>query len=47
MVQSTEEDTGIQEVETVLGANGRPVRMGPNQEQLEDSHVHRYSSLNC
>jgi hypothetical protein len=26
--------------------NGRPVRMGPGiQEQLEDSHVHRYSHL--
>ena len=32
--------------ETVLGANGRPVRMGPGiQEQLEDSHQHRYSIL--
>lgn len=32
--------------ETVLGATGRPVRMGPGiQEQLEDSHVHRYSHL--
>lgn len=32
--------------ETVLGANGRPVRMGAGiQEQLEDSHVHRYSHL--
>lgn len=32
--------------ETVLGANGRPVRMGAGiQEQLEDSHVHRYSIL--
>lgn len=32
---------GIQEVlETVLGANGRPVRMGAGvQEQLEDSHM--------
>jgi hypothetical protein len=32
--------------DTVLGANGRPVRMGPGiQEQLEDSHQHRYSVL--
>ena len=32
--------------ETVLGANGRPVRMGAGiQEQLEDSHQHRYSHL--
>lgn len=32
--------------ETVIGANGRPVRMGPGiQEQLEDSHLHRYSHL--
>jgi hypothetical protein len=32
--------------DTVLGANGRPVRMGPGiQEQLEDSHQHRYSHL--
>ena len=31
---------------SVLGANGRPVRMGAGvQEQLEDSHVHRYSHL--
>lgn len=31
---------------TVLGANGRPVRTGPGvQEQLEDSHIHRYSHL--
>jgi hypothetical protein len=34
--------------QTVLGANGRPVRMGPGiQEQLEDSHIHRYSHLNA
>ena len=32
--------------DTVLGANGRPVRSYPGiQEQLEDSHVHRYSFL--
>jgi len=32
--------------ETVLGANGRPVRTGPGlQEQLEDSHQHYYSVL--
>ena len=32
--------------DTVLGANGRPVRSGPGlQEQLEDSHIHRYSHL--
>lgn len=32
--------------ETVIDSNGRPVRMGPGiQEQLEDSHVHRYSHL--
>lgn len=32
--------------DTVIGANGRPVRMGPGiQEQLEDSHVHRYTHL--
>ena len=32
--------------DTVIGANGRPVRMGPGiQEQLEDSHIHRYSHL--
>lgn len=31
---------------TVMGANGRPVRSGPGiQEQLEDSHIHRYSHL--
>lgn len=34
--------------DTVLGANGRPVRMGPGiQEQLEDSHQHRYSVLSA
>jgi len=34
--------------ETVLGANGRPVRMGPGiQEQLEDSHIHRYTKLSA
>ncbi len=32
--------------DTVKGANGRPVRSGPGiQEQLEDSHIHRYSNL--
>ena len=32
--------------DTVIGGNGRPVRMGPGiQEQLEDSHIHRYSHL--
>lgn len=32
--------------DTVIGANGRPVRSGPGiQEQLEDSHIHRYSHL--
>lgn len=32
--------------DTVMGANGRPVRSGPGlQEQLEDSHIHRYSHL--
>jgi hypothetical protein len=32
--------------DTVLGANGRPVRTGPGlQEQLEDSHIHYYSFL--
>lgn len=32
--------------ETVIGANGRPVRMGPGiQEQLEDSHQEKYSHL--
>lgn len=32
--------------DTVIGSNGRPVRMGPGvQEQLEDSHIHRYSHL--
>jgi hypothetical protein len=32
--------------DTVLGANGRPIYSGPGmQEQLEDSHVYRYSVL--
>lgn len=32
--------------DTVLGANGRPVRTGPGiQEQLEDSHIHKYTHL--
>lgn len=32
--------------DTIIGANGRPVRMGPGiQEQLEDSHIHRYTEL--
>ena len=32
--------------DTVLGANGRPVRSYPGiQELLEDSHIHRYSFL--
>lgn len=32
--------------DTVMGANGRPVRSGPGvQEQLEDSHIHRYTHL--
>lgn len=32
--------------DTVLGANNRPIRTGPGfQEQLEESHVHRYSFL--
>ncbi len=32
--------------DTVIGANGRPVRSGPGiQEQLEDSHIHRYTHL--
>lgn len=32
--------------DTVMGANGRPVRSGPGlQEQLEDSHIERYSHL--
>lgn len=31
---------------SVLGANGRPIYSGPGiQEQLEDSHIHRYSHL--
>jgi hypothetical protein len=34
--------------DTVIGANGRPVRSGPGvQEQLEDSHIHRYSTLSA
>ena len=32
--------------DTVLGANGRPILTGPGlQEQLEDSHLYRYSFL--
>lgn len=32
--------------DTVIGGNGRPVRSGPGiQEQLEDSHIHRYTHL--
>lgn len=32
--------------QTVMGANGRPVRQGPGiQEQLEDGHVHKYTHL--
>lgn len=32
--------------DTVLGANGRPIKSGPGvQEQLEDSHQHFYSHL--
>ena len=32
--------------DTVIGSNGRPVRSGAGlQEQLEDSHIHRYSVL--
>lgn len=32
--------------DTVLGANGRPIYTGPGlQEQLEDSHIYRYSFL--
>lgn len=32
--------------DTVLGANGRPLKSGPGiYEQLEDSHIHRYSVL--
>lgn len=32
--------------DTVLGANGRPIHSGPGiQEQLEDSHLYRYSHL--
>lgn len=34
--------------ETVLSANGRPLRSGPGiQEQLEDSHIQRYSHLSA
>lgn len=34
--------------DTVMGANGRPVRMGPGlQEQLEDSHIYHYSQLSA
>jgi hypothetical protein len=34
--------------ETVLSANGRPLRTGPGlQEQLEDSHIQRYSFLSA
>lgn len=34
--------------DTVIGANGRPVRSGPGvQEQLEDSHIHRYTHLSA
>jgi hypothetical protein len=32
--------------DTVIGENGRPIYSGPGiQEQLEDSHIHRYSHL--
>ena len=32
--------------DSVLGANGRPIYSGPGiQEQLEDSHIHRYTHL--
>lgn len=32
--------------DTIMGANGRPVRNFPGiQEQLEDSHIHRYTHL--
>ena len=32
--------------DSIMGANGRPVKASPGiQEQLEDSHVHRYSHL--
>lgn len=34
--------------QTVMGANGRPVRLGAGiQEQLEDSHIHRYTHLSA
>ena len=34
--------------DTVLSANGRPLRTGPGlQEQLEDSHIQRYSFLSA
>lgn len=34
--------------DTVIGANGRPVRSGPGlQEQLEDSHIERYTHLSA
>ena len=34
--------------DSVMGANNRPVRSGPGlQEQLEDSHIHRYSHLSA
>ena len=34
--------------DTVLGANGRPIYSAPGvQEQLEDSHIHRYSFLSA
>lgn len=34
--------------DTVLSANGRPIKTGPGaQEQLEDSHIQRYSHLSA
>lgn len=34
--------------DTVMGAGGRPLYTGPGiQEQLEDSHIHRYSHLSA
>mgnify|MGYP003647952260 CR=1 FL=1 len=34
--------------DTVLSANGRPIKSGPGvQEQLEDSHIQRYSNLSA
>lgn len=34
--------------DTVIGDNGRPVNAGPGiHEQLEDSHIHRYSHLSA